>query len=258
MGSTKYLSPKVMSPSEALHIVVGGGIGGLASALALSQRGFRVLVLERARQFSEIGAGIQLGPNVWPMFEKLAVAEEIKAQTVFPDQLVTMDAVSGQQIPRIPLKDKFLKRFRYPYGLIHRADLHSVLLRQCETSPLVQLMTSQKVSGCVDNGDSVTVEVEDDAIRLRYADRSRRPLVHDSPAIDWRRPAARVGAYRLSRRSSLERRSGAFTNEQHDVVGGPKQSPRSLPDARVEAVQCGRYLSKRSLHGRLGYARRRR
>jgi 3-hydroxybenzoate 6-monooxygenase len=149
-----------MIPAKALHIVVGGGIGGLAAALSLSQRGFRVLVLERARQFREIGAGIQLGPNVWPMFERLGVAEEIKAQTVFPDQLVTMDAVSGQQITRIPLKDKFLKRFRYPYGLIHRADLHAVLFRKCEASALVQLMTSQRVAGFADNGDSVAVEVE--------------------------------------------------------------------------------------------------
>ena len=140
---------------------MGGGIGGLTTALALSQRGFKVLVLERAQQFREIGAGIQLGPNVWRMFEKLGVTDEIKAQTTFPDQLVTMDSISGQQITRIPLKEKFLRRFRYPYGLIHRADLHAVLFEKCKSSPLVTLRTSQKVVGFTDLTDRVTVEVEE-------------------------------------------------------------------------------------------------
>ena len=143
------------------QIVVGGGIGGLTTALALSQRGFKVLALERAQQFREIGAGIQLGPNAWRMFEKLGVTDEIKAQTTFPDQLVTMDSISGQQITRIPLKEKFLRRFRYPYGLIHRADLHAVLFEKCKSSPLVTLRTSQKVLGFTDLTDRVTVEVEE-------------------------------------------------------------------------------------------------
>src|SRR5262245_25029200 len=100
--------------SSGSHIVVGGGIGGLAAALALSQRGFEVLVLERARQFREIGAGLQLGANVWRMFDRLGVTEEIQARTVFPDELVTMDNISGQRITHVPLKEKFLERFRYP------------------------------------------------------------------------------------------------------------------------------------------------
>ena len=155
-----------MNESRNQHIVVGGGIGGLTAALALSQQGFKVLVLERAQQFREIGAGIQLGPNVWRMFDKLGVTDEIRAQTIFPDQLVTMDSISGQQITRIPLKEKFLRRFRYPYGLIHRADLHAVLFERCKRSPLVTLKTSQRVLGFSDQADSVIVEVEEG---IRYA-----------------------------------------------------------------------------------------
>ena len=148
------------SSNNLPNIIVGGGIGGLTAALALSQRGFQVLVLERAPEFREIGAGIQLGPNVWRMFEKLAIMDEVKARTVFPDQLVTMDGISGQCVTSIPLKERFLKRFRYPYGLVHRADLHAVLFEICARSPLVTLKTSQKVTGFTDHNDCVTVDVE--------------------------------------------------------------------------------------------------
>jgi salicylate hydroxylase len=149
-----------MTRSDKLHIVVGGGIGGLSAALALGQAGFEVLVLERAREFKEIGAGIQLGPNVWRMFERLGLTEDIRALTVFPDQLVTMDGLSGAQITRVPLKGKFLERFRYPYGLIHRADLHAVLLNKCIASPLISLLTSQRVTRFLQDANSVKVEVD--------------------------------------------------------------------------------------------------
>src|SRR5436190_21534235 len=143
------------------HIIAGGGIGGLTAALALSRRGLDSLVLERAQEFREIGAGLQLGPNVWPMFQRLGIAEEIRARTVFPDELVTMDGVSGQRITHIPLKEKFLERFRYPYGLIHRADLHSILFEQCKASPQITMKTSQKVSRFIDRADGVRVEAQD-------------------------------------------------------------------------------------------------
>lgn len=57
-------------------IVAGGGIGGLAAALALVRQGFRVLVLEQADQIGEIGAGIQLGPNAFHAFDALGVGEK--------------------------------------------------------------------------------------------------------------------------------------------------------------------------------------
>jgi salicylate hydroxylase len=142
------------------NIVVGGGIGGLTTALALSQNGLPVLVLERASEFREIGAGIQLGPNVWKMFAKLSIQDQVKARTVFPDELVTMDSLSGQRVTFIPLKERFLERFQYPYGLIHRADLHGILLEVCAASPLVTLRTSQRVTGFTAEGDSVAVEVD--------------------------------------------------------------------------------------------------
>ncbi len=59
-------------------VVAGGGIGGLAAALALARKGFRSVVLEQAREFGEIGAGIQLAPNAWHAIDALGVRERVK------------------------------------------------------------------------------------------------------------------------------------------------------------------------------------
>src|ERR1700739_599966 len=69
-------------------LIVGGGIGGLAAALALSRKGLRVELIEQAPQFKEIGAGIQLGPNVFHMFEILGLTEGMSALAVFPENLI--------------------------------------------------------------------------------------------------------------------------------------------------------------------------
>jgi salicylate hydroxylase len=136
-------------------LIVGGGIGGLAAALALERKGIPSQVIEQATEFKEIGAGIQLGPNVFRMLEVLGLIEPISALAVFPDNLVMMDSVTGEEVTRISLGDAFRKKFHYPYALIHRADLHNVLLDACRTSNLVRLDAAQKVVKVDDAGDGV-------------------------------------------------------------------------------------------------------
>lgn len=138
-------------------LIAGGGIGGFATALALSQRGFRVHLLEQASEFTEIGAGIQLGPNVFEMFDILGISEQMKARAAFPENLVMMDGISGEEVGKIPLQGEFLARFRHPYALIHRADAHDVLVRACREQPLITMSTGEKVVAFEDHGDSVTV-----------------------------------------------------------------------------------------------------
>jgi 2-polyprenyl-6-methoxyphenol hydroxylase-like FAD-dependent oxidoreductase len=75
--------------------IAGGGIGGLAAALALSRRGFTVAVLERADDFGEIGAGIQLGPNAFTALDALGVGARVRTAAVHIDRLVLMDSLSG-------------------------------------------------------------------------------------------------------------------------------------------------------------------
>ncbi len=127
-------------------LIVGGGIGGLAAALGLAQKGFRSIVLERAHELGEIGAGIQIGPNAFHAFDYLGVGNEARAQAVYIDNLRLMDAMDGQEITRIPLGDAFRKRFGNPYAVVHRADLHRVLLRECKTSNSIELRTSSEVT----------------------------------------------------------------------------------------------------------------
>ncbi len=140
-------------------LIVGGGIGGVSAALALSKRGRRVRVLEQTPEFKEIGAGIQLGPNAFHVFDALGITESINAIAAFPDDLVVMDSLSGEEVTRIPVGVEFRARFGHPYGLIHRADLHSVLLGACRESPLVTLSASQKLVSFEDHGDRVSVRV---------------------------------------------------------------------------------------------------
>jgi 2-polyprenyl-6-methoxyphenol hydroxylase-like FAD-dependent oxidoreductase len=126
-------------------LIVGGGIGGLTAALALARQGIPSQVVEQAAEFKEIGAGIQLGPNVFWMFEKLRLIEPIRALAVFPENLVMLDSITGEEVTRIPLGAAFRKKFHHPYALIHRADLHNVLLDACRKSNLIRLDASQKI-----------------------------------------------------------------------------------------------------------------
>jgi salicylate hydroxylase len=141
-------------------LIVGGGIGGLAAALALARKGFYVRVIEQAPELKEVGAGIQLGPNVFRMFEVLGLTEAVSRYAVFPENLIMLDAISGDEVTRVPLGDGFRKTFTYPYALIYRPDLLGVLLQACRGSELISLETSQKVVAVDDRGDRVAARSE--------------------------------------------------------------------------------------------------
>jgi len=142
---------------ETAVLIAGGGIGGLAAALGLARKGFRTVVLERAAELGEIGAGIQLGPNAFHAFDYLGVGDEARAMAVYIDHLVLMDALKDERICAIPLDEPFRRRFRNPYAVVHRADLHGVLLEACRASPLIELRTSAAVERYDQDGASVTV-----------------------------------------------------------------------------------------------------
>ncbi len=137
-------------------LIAGGGIGGLATALGLSQKGFACMVLEKASRLGEIGAGIQLGPNAFHSFDHLGVGEAARRTAVYVEKLRFMDAISAEEICNIPLGDDFRARFGNPYAVVHRGDLHGVLLKACEDSPLVELRTSSAVTAYEQEGASVT------------------------------------------------------------------------------------------------------
>ena len=141
-------------------IIAGGGIGGLATALALSRQGINCLVLEKAAHLGEIGAGIQLGPNAFHCFDFLGVGEEARRMAVYIDELRLMDAIKGDEIASIPLDNKFRERYRNPYAVVHRGDLHGVLLRACEEDGRIQLRVDSNVMGFLNTPDGVEVMVD--------------------------------------------------------------------------------------------------
>jgi len=138
-------------------LVAGGGIGGLAAALALVRRGFDVEVLEQAAEIGEIGAGIQLGPNAFAAFDALGVGEKARGRAVYTDCMVMHDAVDESLVGRIPTGEAFRARFGNPYAVIHRVDVHRSLLEGAEETGRVAFHTSTRVERVEQGGDAVTV-----------------------------------------------------------------------------------------------------
>jgi salicylate hydroxylase len=148
------------SANKAPVIVVGGGIGGLSAALALSRKGIPVQVLEQAPEFMEIGAGIQLGPNVFRMFEVLGLTKQMFHWCAFPEGLEFRDSINAETIVDLKIDKRFHDKYHAPYGVIHRADMLNVILDACKQSNLIKLATSQKVVSIDDTGSGVTVKTE--------------------------------------------------------------------------------------------------
>ena len=144
-------------------IIAGGGIGGLAAACGLAQKGRTSIVVEQAAQLGEIGAGIQIGPNAFHCFDYLGVGDEARSKAVYIDALRLMDAQTAEDITHIPLDEPFRKFYGNPYAVVHRADLHGVLLKYCENSPLVDIRTSHVVERYEQDGSSVTLLCKDRA-----------------------------------------------------------------------------------------------
>ncbi|GAA5232081.1 3-hydroxybenzoate 6-monooxygenase [Verticiella sediminum] len=146
-----------MSTHSASAIVVGGGIGGLAAALALTRQGIRVQLLEQAATIGEIGAGIQLGANAYAALDALGVGDAARGRSVFTDRLMLMDAVDASEVVTVDVGEPFRQRFGNPYGVIHRADIHLSILEAVEKDPLISFRTSTRVRGYEPQGKQVAV-----------------------------------------------------------------------------------------------------
>jgi salicylate hydroxylase len=146
-----------MAAHSSLPILVtGGGIGGLAAAVALARQGFAVKVLEQASQIGEIGAGIQLGPNAFSAFDALGVGERARSRAVYTDRLVLMDAVDESEVISVPVGEAFRTRFRNPYAVSHRADVHLSLLEGVRATERIELVTSTQIERVEQDARGVT------------------------------------------------------------------------------------------------------
>lgn len=138
-------------------IIVGGGIGGLAAALACGQAGARPQVLERAATFSEVGAGIQMGPNVTRILHAWGLAEDLKEIGFVPRKLDAKDTQTGQIIGTLRLGQRSLDTYGAPYFTVHRADLHRVFLKKIMSSGQAELRLDSEVQGLQQNADGIQI-----------------------------------------------------------------------------------------------------
>ncbi|MEU2676721.1 FAD-dependent monooxygenase [Streptomyces sp. NPDC007107] len=168
-------------------IIVGGGIGGLGAAFSLTRQGLIVRLLESAPAFGEVGAGIQLAPNCTRILDDYGLLDEAKSLGVVPDAMVMRDAVDGGELTRLDLRD-LEKRYGYPYMVIHRSDLHGLLLRACERAG-VELINDARVVAYENTGRGAAVtlasgEVHEAGLVLAadgLHSAARKLLVDDQP-----------------------------------------------------------------------------
>ncbi len=188
-----------MGPAGARPVLIaGGGIGGLAAALGLAQKGIASILLEKASALGEIGAGIQLGPNAFHAFDYLGVGEAARGMAVYIDQLRLMDALTAEEITHVDLRDAFRARFGNPYAVVHRGDLHGVLLKACrdhDADRSARQFRSDRLRSGRRVGDGAA------GFRRRChriaADRRRRAVVEYPQTSRRRRAAAGFRPYHL-------------------------------------------------------------
>ncbi|WP_371572953.1 FAD-dependent oxidoreductase [Streptomyces sp. NBC_01314] len=168
-------------------LVVGGGIGGLSAALTLTRQGLRVRLYEQASQFGEVGAGLQIAPNCTRILHEYGLLDEAVQLGVLPKHMIMKDALDAAELTRLDLKD-MERRYGFPYMVIHRSDLHGVLLRGCERAG-VELMTGARCVAYenIEGGARVTFDGggTDEAEIVIAADGlhsiARKLLVEDEP-----------------------------------------------------------------------------
>ena len=204
-------------------LIAGGGIGGLAAGLACSRAGCHVRLYERAEAFAEVGAGIQMGPNVVRLLQGWELDAALRQVAAFPERLQVRHALSGAELGVLPLGPSMERRYGAPYATIHRADLQQMLLQVLQQRDAVWLHTGKTVNRYVETNGAIGLslsdglDVEGDA--LIAADglwsRIREQLLADGPP----RVAGHLAYRAMLRQSELP---AALRSQQVTAWLGPK------------------------------------
>lgn len=144
-------------------LIVGGGIAGVATALSLGRQGHAVQLLEQADQIGAIGYGVQIGPNVMPMLERLGVAQAARRAAYLPQEILLYELNSGHKLIDIPLRTpQFEQRYGGSlYMAIHRVDFHNLLLGACRACPNIDLSQLTQVVAYQTSGSGASVTTTD-------------------------------------------------------------------------------------------------
>lgn len=142
-------------------LIIGGGIGGLAAALACSRAGAQLELFERSPEFTEVGAGIQLGPNVVKVLHGWGLQDALAGVAAFPDRLQVRSATSGAELGVLRLGAVAVERYGAPYATIYRADLHALLLAAVQKRTGVRLNVDSAVVSFVQHAEGVNLQTAD-------------------------------------------------------------------------------------------------
>lgn len=153
-----------MSATEVPLLVVGGGIGGLATALAVARAGTPVHLIEQAPVFAEVGAGLQLGANATRVLDRLGLLDAAEVLAVRPERAVMRDATTGERLTGLTLGAAYRERYGHPYLVMHRSDVLQLLLDACRAEPGIVLENDRVVTD---------VRLDDDGVDVDTADGSR-------------------------------------------------------------------------------------
>ena len=188
---------KTLASKSDPILIVGGGLGGLTTALALAQRGIASRVLEGAPEFGAIGYGIQFGPNVFHVLDRIGITAAVMQQADCPPAVLMRDALTGDELARIPTGASFRARFGHPYIIVHRIDLHNALLDACRRAPEIELVPDAMVTA---------FDEQDDGVALSTADGrgfAGPALVPRMASVRWSVPGSSMTASRA--RSAMSR-----------------------------------------------------
>ncbi|MBD9401053.1 FAD-dependent monooxygenase [Comamonas sp. CMM02] len=169
-------------------LIAGGGIAGMAAALGASHAGWDARLFERSPQFSEVGAGVQLGPNVVRRLQAWGLQKALQQVVALPQQLVARSGINGKVLASAPLGQSMVERYGAAYVTIHRADLHGVLHQAAQQRADIFINPGQEVSELLGAERVTTIRtsankvVEGDALMLADGvwSKLRGPLLGDS------------------------------------------------------------------------------
>jgi salicylate hydroxylase len=218
-------------------LIAGGGIGGLAAGLACSRAGCHVRLYERADAFTEVGAGIQMGPNVTRVLQSWGLDEALQQIAAYPERLQVRHALTGAELGALPLGASMVQRYGAPYATIHRADLHQLLLQALQQRDDVWLQTGRSVSRYVETNGAIGLSLEDgldvEGDVLIAADglwsRLRQQLLNDGPP----RVAGHLAYRAMVQQIDLP---GALRSQQVTAWLGPKLHVVAYPVRRGECL----------------------
>lgn len=216
-------------------LIAGGGIGGMASALGAVRAGWDVRLYERALTFTEVGAGVQLGPNVVRCLQAWGLQQGLQAVAAFPDRLQVRSALSGQTLGTLPLGTQTIQSYGAAYATIHRADLHQLLLDAVRTCSEVQLNQGIAIDSYTQSDSVVLVrtsqgkDIEGDALIGADGVRSRirTQLLADGPP----RSTGHLAYRALARQAALPKR---LRTQQVTAWLGPRLHVVQYPVRRGE------------------------